>query len=88
MSVPVSARAADWAKPDVDRAISVVDTGKADVIACLKDFKTTIQHEVEQIDLNKDGANELVITSMPAAFGVGPSQGAFIACFGDMAPST
>lgn len=80
----MSAFAADWAKADVDKAISVVDKGKSDIVACLKDFKTTIQHEVEQRDLNKDGINELVITSMPAAFGEGPSQGAFIACFGDM----
>jgi hypothetical protein len=85
LSFPLTATAADWPNADVDRALAVIAAGKPDIAACLKDFKTVMSHDVRQRDLNSDGVNELVVSTMPAAFGEGPSQGAFVACFGDHA---
>ena len=83
-TLPVSALAADWPQADVDRALAVIAAGKPEIATCLKDFKTAMGHEVKQIDLNKDGLNELVVSTGPKDFGDGPSASAHIACFGEL----
>lgn len=82
-SLPMTAAAADWPRADIDKALAVIAAGNPDVASCLADFKTVMSHDVQQIDLNRDGINELVVRTGPEAFGPGPSQGAQTACLGD-----
>jgi hypothetical protein len=84
LSFPLTSAAADWPQADVDKALAMIAAGKQDIAACLKDFKTVMGHDVRQVDLNKDGINELVVRTGPKDFGDGPSAGAHIACFGDL----
>lgn len=73
--ISTSASAADWPKPDVDKALAIVAKSEGSTAECLRDTK--LDFNVKQIDLNKDGVNELIVTTSPARLGDGQT-----ACFG------
>lgn len=71
-----SSFAADWPQADVDKAIRMVDTNEY-LSECVKDSGTELDFQTTQIDLNKDGINELVISVHAKELGNGASF-----CFG------
>ncbi len=73
--VSTSASAADWPQPDIDKALAIVAKSEDATADCLRDTK--LDFKVKQIDLNKDGVNELIVTTSPARLGDGQT-----ACFG------
>jgi hypothetical protein len=73
--ISTSASAADWPKPDVDKALAIVAKYEDSTAECLRDTK--LDFDVKQVDLNKDGVNELIVTTSPARLGDGQT-----ACFG------
>lgn len=73
--ISTSAAATDWPKPDIDKALAIVAKSEDATAECLRDTK--LDFNVKQIDLNKDGVNELIVTTSPARLGDGQT-----ACFG------
>jgi len=71
-----STHAADWPQADVDEAIRMIDDGGS-LAECVKDSGTELAFYPKQIDLNKDGTNELVVTVHAKELGNGASF-----CFG------
>ncbi|NTF18095.1 hypothetical protein G6L37_06730 [Agrobacterium rubi] len=59
-----AAIAADWPQADVDKAIKIVDSNEF-LSGCVKDSGTELFFDAKQIDLNKDGVNEIVISVRP-----------------------
>lgn len=57
---------------DVDAAVaSVAKVEAGGLLECVKSAGTDIDYESEQIDLNKDGVNELLVRSGPKEYGKG-----------------
>jgi hypothetical protein len=80
LMIVTSVHAADWPHADVDKALAIVaDSQNRGLAECVRDAGTEIKREAEQTDINKDGINELVIRSFPAALGNGVTS-----CFGQV----
>jgi hypothetical protein len=75
--VSTTASAADWPKPAVDVALAIVEQHEVGTAECVRSSGTEVDYRVKQIDLNKDGVNELVVTTSPKVLGNGSSV-----CFG------
>jgi hypothetical protein len=72
-----NAMATDWPKGDVDKGLAIIDKAEAGMTECLQGAGTKIAYDVKQVDLNKDGVNELVVTAFPDVLANGSST-----CFG------
>lgn len=69
------ALAATWPQSEVDKAVAIVKASAPE--ECVQSAGTEIAYDVEQIDLNKDGLDELVVTARAKELGQGAT-----ACFG------
>ncbi|EJC80189.1 hypothetical protein Rleg4DRAFT_1803 [Rhizobium leguminosarum bv. trifolii WSM2297] len=75
--LPAHAFATDWSQADVDKALVIIDKAESGMSECLHSAGTKIAYDIKQIDLNKDGVNELVVTAYPDVLANGSST-----CFG------
>ncbi|MBC7285831.1 hypothetical protein [Hoeflea sp.] len=67
-----TARAEDWPKAEVDRAIKQIAAFEKDTVEeCVASMDTHIVYDVEQRDINADGVNELIVKSFPDQLGNG-----------------
>ncbi|MGO7446481.1 hypothetical protein ACC668_17540 [Rhizobium ruizarguesonis] len=74
LSVP--AFATDWSQADIDKGLAIV-RGYEGAEECVHSAGTEVDYTVEQVDLNKDGTNELIVSAGPKELGNGSSV-----CFG------
>ncbi len=67
-----AAMAAPLSQADFDAALaSVSKLEEAGVGECVRNSGTEVAYETEQVDLNKDGYNEVIVTSSPKVLGNG-----------------
>jgi hypothetical protein len=69
--------APQWPQADVDKAVAIVKERTSYLDTCVKESGTELEFSVEQIDLNKDGVNEITVQTRVAELGKGA-----VFCFG------